>query len=866
MKRSREKDDDNRITKAPRTVRGVRTNGMECEQQAGSAGTLSQKEAAAAAQEDGNVKLQKTAAAAAAATAEAVPAVQPVPATERAVQSAVPNSRQVLRPLRQSGSSRKVTFQTAAAYSSPGSARKVPKATAPSRSGRSPSRYVTRIVPPSLLPEVRNKISSPPDSLPAGTSRSDGKQTSKLGHPHVGSASGSPGVPSSSFPASASASSSSASSGSAGAKSVMSPVLESDSSAAADRARLDEATVQEDPLLDNERGSTKAHASSPPTTDRGQSLCLQSSSSSSVGSLPELGSIESVDGDFDARSVGNGSSSSGSTSSASSDGGGSSHADDGALSDHPPTLNFSEILERQAKALKQRQKLRRANLGECERRGLYSISRKRRRASSSGVEASDGEEEEEDRPGTTEEEWLRALRIQLNANPDFFVSAQATLRLSGAIGRGKVGYASLKINELNNLDMKRIFTLRYEAKKNAGQPVGTYEQLKTAVGQFARLCCVKGAVQAEDLWKEGELFALITDMEAVRGFMQYFQLRGMHSTTSCKALHLKTLCDSAETFFSAAQTREQAVLRRKAAETGQYLSSVMNAEKTEGRRQSRIRRTLEDRIARAVILFPKDFARLNHVAFGKLVGVMKEYQKKALEVEPSELPRFLTERSLLNLFCINFQAVLMLNGGGQRPQVYAELLVPESSELRAILDCRDNFFELKTVHEKTGRSPNMPHVLFPGKLVPYLKFYLEAIRPVIVSSTYVTETQAGFRRLLLDTRRGCGLTSPQVRRTLKKFITYIDPDLRTITPMSLRGSYATWMLQRYRAGKIFSHLEEPAFLSVLARQMNTSVEQLQNTYAGIDKEDFKILARQLTEAFELVQTGALECRGDDSEE
>lgn len=57
--------------------------------------------------------------------------------------------------------------------------------------------------------------------------------------------------------------------------------------------------------------------------------------------------------------------------------------------------------------------------------------------------------------------------------------------------------------------------------------------------------------------------------------------------------------------------------------------------------------------------------------------------------------------------------------------------------------------------------------------------------------------------------------------------------------MALQGSYATWMLQNYEAGKIFSGRSESDFLRVSAKQMNLSVEQLRNAYVRVDLDDFK---------------------------
>lgn len=238
--------------------------------------------------------------------------------------------------------------------------------------------------------------------------------------------------------------------------------------------------------------------------------------------------------------------------------------------------------------MQRRQSAKKARIGHGRRRKTALGLAKAR------CDEEDEKTDEEDDAAAIRMNWARTLRSQLEARPDFFESAETTLTLSGAIKRGKTAYATLKIHEDNNLEMRQIFTLRYEAKANAGQPVGTYELLKTTVGQFARLCCVKQTVRAENLWNEMHLYGLLTDMGAVRALVQYFQLRGMHITTSSKAFHVRTLCNSAKIYISGGEGNGNLVLRRRMTETGHYLLSVMSVEKTEGRRLSRVPRTVED--------------------------------------------------------------------------------------------------------------------------------------------------------------------------------------------------------------------------------------------------------------------------------
>lgn len=505
-------------------------------------------------------------------------------------------------------------------------------------------------------------------------------------------------------------------------------------------------------------------------------------------------------------------------------------------------VDISALLSRQCQELEKRREIVDSKLPAraMKSRGSGSVRDRRNRFSN-------GQHEKQI---PMSEAWMHTLETTISVHPDFFSSDEAKMKVIGNIGRGRTGYSSLKLNETNNSDMSRMFTLTYEAKRNAGQPISSYEQFKVVVGQYARFCCVAGKVDAKNLWKEGQLFSAVADMDSVRAFMQYFQLRGMHTTNTSKAHHLRNLCHAAEIYFTGGD-ENAAVLRRRVLECAQYLNSVFNAEKTRGRQMSRLRQDVHERIARVAILLPADFVKLQTTATKKMKVVMKLYAAEASKNGDDAACKHLDEKNLISAFCINFQSALMLCGGGQRPQVYTQLLVPSNFDLRSIGTGDDSFFELSAVHEKTTRSLDIPNVLFSSKVANFLKFYVLIIRRFLVNKLGVDESETSRRHLLMDTRTGGMLRSAQLRHTLRAFIEKVEPGLASITPMSLRASYATWMLQRFRAKEIFTGIDEEGFLDILAKQMNTSVEQLRTTYAGIDRDDFKGLAKQLIAAFEL---------------
>lgn len=355
-------------------------------------------------------------------------------------------------------------------------------------------------------------------------------------------------------------------------------------------------------------------------------------------------------------------------------------------------------------------------------------------------------------------------------------------------------------------------------------------------------------------------------MSSVMAFVQYFQLRGAHSTVMTKAMQLKNLAEAAEVYYTSGDAHA-ATLKKRAIEVKLFLRSVFNAEKTETRKVARRKKPSEDRAARAVILVPEDFKRCTQVAVSEMKSVRTFFEtssKKSIH----RVEQLLRKRNLIGKFCIHLTVTLLLTGGGQRPQVFTQLQLPSDSELASIRSeaASNKFFELRTLQEKTTRALDMPNVVFSHIVLPYLIFYMDIVRPIIVMDLGIEEDPGDDNPLLMDTRNGDTLRTGLVRHTLRGFLKSIDPELTKVTPMSLRASYATMMLKKYRDGTIFNEKSEDEFLASLAKAMNTSVEQLSHTYAGLDRSDFHDIAKELTFAMEGMYEEANDLSESDKED
>lgn len=84
--------------------------------------------------------------------------------------------------------------------------------------------------------------------------------------------------------------------------------------------------------------------------------------------------------------------------------------------------------------------------------------------------------------------------------------------------------------------------------------------------------------------------------------------------------------------------------------------------------------------------------------------------------------------------------------------------------------------------------------------------------------------------LLIHTRTGAPLSTTQVTKTLKSFFSTQDGSLDYVTPLVIRRSYATIMYRRYLRGDVYAGKARQEFLRDLADSMNTSVDQLEQSY------------------------------------
>ena len=463
-------------------------------------------------------------------------------------------------------------------------------------------------------------------------------------------------------------------------------------------------------------------------------------------------------------------------------------------------------------------------------------------------------------PQTVQSQWRDLLQMLRRTKPDFFSSDEATVKDLTPTSQGKAAYFALPLNQYNNMDLQSIYVMEYDRKIRTGCSLASFKQLLTVAGQFMRMYVMLGNVNVADVWETGAVFRSVCDIETVDLFFDMFEARGQGTAVVTKAPHMKKLGKHAISYFS----DKDRSLQSQAERASMKIAGVFNAYKSRARSLATERKRLEHRMLEGKFFFPQDFKDCMDKSISHLTAIMTAVNM--LEADKNRdwaMESVGKNGSLIRKWFINLLLLFLFSAGGQRPQVYSQLQVPSVEEMADIEDSsqRMKFFELRTLREKSRRSLDMPNVIVPAKVMPFLKFHLDFMRPIVVKRVNVRETPGRSQPIVMHTEHGGYLTTAQIGLCLRNFLRMYRPDLSDATVMSLRSSYGTMMMQAYREKAIFQDLDERAFITKLGKVMNTSTEQLMTTYVGIDRSDYEDTAKELVS---VIARDEAESAGDDT--
>ena len=438
------------------------------------------------------------------------------------------------------------------------------------------------------------------------------------------------------------------------------------------------------------------------------------------------------------------------------------------------------------------------------------------------------------------EDYLETL------STSFFNSREARLEQTERVTKGKPAYQGVSVTPQNNPDMKCIYEISWKSREDLGQPMGTFEQFRVVVGQYARFAIASGMFRPSQLCKKGILCDALCSLPAVQAFIRYFEIRSAAGTVMNKAFHLLRLARYATTFFT---ERNCSVQQGQILNIIEYLKGVARVFKSESRRLASVRKEEEARDGSGLYLQEGDMVMFANKSVDELNDLIHSAKRVFRERGNSGVEEFLlSDKKIINKWNLNFLSSLMFHGGGQRPQVYTLLEAPSSIDLVSMMDeaRKNGVFHLRLSFEKRVRYVDLPNVIFPRMLYRPVKFHVNHVLPTLYKKHGVEVEDPRRKCLLLHTETGENLDTRHVTASIRAFLKRFDPDLAKVSSMTLRASYATMMLLKYRRGETMGNLSEEKFIEYLAKLMNTSCEQLRETYISSEGGTFKVCAEMIS--------------------
>jgi hypothetical protein len=445
---------------------------------------------------------------------------------------------------------------------------------------------------------------------------------------------------------------------------------------------------------------------------------------------------------------------------------------------------------------------------------------------------------------------------------DFFSSPEACMANTDRIGKGQVAYNGLLISVDSCPDLKTIWEAKYIAKNQRGHSTNSFDQQRSTLGMYLRAAVVLDAISIGSICQPGGMFRALLSRETGKVFVTYLQARTAPSTVRTKVTALVSALLLAEHWF-ASNGHETDVGNAKLLRI--YYLSVMSVERKVINRETNLRRVESQRKMDGKSFTEEEFRMCVEKCKKELTSMMASIDK-AGPLGGAKVQRYLLGNPrLLRKWCIFFTSMVLMTAGGQRPQVYGQLQTPEESLFESYDRDELSVIELRTLDEKTTRATEYPLVPLPLGMISFLQTHCFDIRPAIFRRNNVNEPEDDnhdddegepgpnfSNALLLHTESGEALQTTQIRMTLKVFLKGILGEKRAdeITPMTLRSSHASIVVQRWRDGLMFAGCTKEQMLDKLASLMNTSAIQLENTYLTKTAEPFVRDATEVASMFD----------------
>jgi hypothetical protein len=418
--------------------------------------------------------------------------------------------------------------------------------------------------------------------------------------------------------------------------------------------------------------------------------------------------------------------------------------------------------------------------------------------------------------------------------------------------RGKSTYKGIPVHESNCMDLGFIYNIKYSQINLAateGHTNGTWAQIRSTAGQYARLVVSRKLVKLGSVCDEGSLFQALTDSGLVKLFLLHFKINSSSSTAATKGNHIATLAACGETYFAVkSNSRSRALLNT----THLVANAHSSTAKKEGSVRTSVANTLASRTASGKHIETEDWERLLRDVTDELACMTKSimvWNGEAHESVSRTIEKILMNEGFVHRLNLHLNVGLLLGSCGSRSEALCGAVVPVGPDLKKFR--REGLASLEVSAEKTTRAAVYKRIAVDKRLVRPITVYVQFVRRAILHKLY-GPNYADNPCLLLHSRKGVALTPENLRATLKIYLKGLDwfntPGRGQVTPRDLRWNYATLAFKRW----VCTEGERPSrqeFLETLSTSMNTSVEQLNQTYITTDARDFEEVAQGFANIF-----------------
>ena len=479
--------------------------------------------------------------------------------------------------------------------------------------------------------------------------------------------------------------------------------------------------------------------------------------------------------------------------------------------------------------------------------------------------------------------------MYLRKDPVFSTSSFAKMQVDQKIVQMSTGqhkassYPGVKVTEESNADVAYVHQTFFQTSTHGDHSqLNTYTNFLVAVGQIARVGIALKKLKKETLWKPGELFKIASNISFFTYVMKCFGCCSTPATLMNKAAQFVKFVNSAYAYFDS-----------KPPVGGNQIAKVAMLEKINcvSRLLRRDRSTNKNIALRLKQVSKEDW---HHCSLGKFINEdMFDHMRLVALIVLQGIPNtvndilegktafettskrrifddfMLKNQAILRKWCVNFLALILLYGNGQRKQVYWMLLCPSLSDLAVFSYELESNGPVKPLlleidgKEKRPRASKLPHVMMNPIVFKYVEFQVQMVIPHFLDKHGIEYNPIEAQKLLLDIRNARNFNSNNIRNTLSRWVKALDPELH-FTPMDIRSSYCTIMIRRHAHRReisanndefVFQNLSEEEFKEMLACVMNTSIEQINSLYAAASHTDY---ATQVAKVMSICKSGSLD--------